>query len=107
MYLDFLHGASNITLIKQHILHGHLADFDIIREQQLVNSLCGVRHKHPALERGLHKTPGRFQQKKMQHNNKHAAPVTQMRSHYLLQEVRKRGGMVQVKAVIFINNPAS
>ena len=54
-YLNFLHRASNVILIIQHILHGNFADFDIIRKQQLVNSLCGMGHKHPALERSLWK----------------------------------------------------
>jgi hypothetical protein len=99
MYLDFLHGSSNITLIKQHILHGHLADFDIIREQQLVNSLCGVSHKHTALKRSLQKLPANYSTAT---TITQAAPIAQMRRHYLLQEVRQRCGVVQVKAVIFL-----
>ena len=46
-------GGVNVLLVKQHVLHRHLADLDVIREQQPVDGLGGVGHVHAALERRL------------------------------------------------------
>lgn len=53
MYLNFVHGAVDVVFIVEHIFNRNLTDLDIIRQEELVDGLCSIRHEDAASESGF------------------------------------------------------
>ena len=50
---DLGHGRSQVLLVVQHVVNGHVGDLDKVLEDDTVHRLCCVCHVHRSLKVGL------------------------------------------------------